>query len=411
MDVKKIRCDFPILKRELHGHPLIYFDNAATSQKPKQVINAIKEFYEKAYANIHRGVHDLSQIASEKYENAHKKVAEFINAKSQKELIFVRNTTEAINLVAKTYVSNLEKGSEIVTTLMEHHSNILPWIELADRKNIKVRFVDLTENGNLDFNDLKEKISDKTKLVAVNHISNVLGTINDVKKITNLAHENNALVLVDGAQSAPHMAVDVTALDCDFFAFSSHKMLGPTGIGALYGKKEILERLPPYQSGGGAIDRVDWMSQRKTCSTTWKGLPWKFEAGTPHIAGGIGFAKAIEYLENVGIKEIHTHEKKLTRYCLARIKDEVESIEIYGPKDPQKHAGIISFNIKNSLTYHEVAGVLNEYGIAVRSGFHCAQPLHKYLGSKGSVRASFYLYNTKEEIDKFINVLKTISKM
>ncbi|NIQ06778.1 MAG: cysteine desulfurase [Candidatus Korarchaeota archaeon] len=410
MDVEKIRRDFPILTRKIHDTPTIYLDNTATSQKPTKVINAVKNYYEKYNANIHRGIHDLSQEASEMYDKAHKTVAEFIHANSKKEIIFVRNTTEAINLVAKTFGTKLKRGDEILTTLLEHHSNILPWLALEKERGIKVKFVKVKENGVLDLEELKEKLTGKTKLIAITHISNVLGTILPVKEITKIAHEKGALVLVDGAQSAPHMSVDVNAINCDFFAFSGHKMLGPTGIGVLYGKEKLLNELPPYQRGGGAIDKVHWVSKRETCTIRWKSLPWKFEAGTPNIAGGIGLAEAVKYLESVGMDVIRNHERKLTSSALKQM-EEIDGVTIYGPKDPNKRAGILSFTIEGELNYHEVAGIFNEYGICVRSGFHCAQPLHEFLGSKGSVRASFYLYNTKSEVEQFLSVLTDISEM
>lgn len=412
MDLEKIRGDFPILDQEIHEAPLIYFDNTATSQKPIQVIDAVKEFYEKYNANIHRGIHELSQKASEIYENAHDKVAEFINAGGREELIFVRNTTEAINLIAHSFGRELREGDEVVTTLMEHHSNILPWEALAEKKDIKVKYLKVQENGTFSLDAFKEAITENTKLVTVTHVSNVLGTINNVKKIAQLAHNNGAYLLVDGAQSAPHMPIDVQEIDCEFFVFSAHKMLGPTGIGALYAKKEILSQLSPYQRGGGMVDSVTWKMETKECKPRWKKPPWKFEAGTPNIAGGIGFAEAVKYLEKIGMHEVREHEKKLTKYALDRMEDELRKIKIYGSKDAKIRGSILSFTVENSsLSYHDVATILNEYGISVRSGFHCAQPLHEYLGIDGTVRASFYLYNTKREIDKFINVLKKIEEM
>lgn len=412
MNPEEIKEDFPILLQEIHGQPLVYFDNAATSEKPTQVIEAVKEFYEKYNANIHRGIHNLSQKASELYENAHDEVAKFINAGGREEIIFVRNTTEAINLVAHSYGRKLHEDDEVVTTIMEHHSNILPWEVLAKRKGIKVKYVEVEENGTFNYDAFKEAITENTKLVTITHVSNVLGTINEVERVTQLAHNKDALILIDGAQSAPHMPVDVQEIDCDFFAFSGHKMIGPTGIGALYVKKKSLSRLSPYQEGGGMIDSVNWKAEEKKCSITRKGPPWKFEAGTPNIAGGIGFAEAVKYLEKIGMENIREHEKELTSYALDRIEDETEGVKIYGPRDPEIRGGILSFTVKNtSLSYHDVAAIFNEYGICVRSGFHCAQPLHEYLGSEGTVRASFYLYNTEKEVDKFINILKQIEKM
>lgn len=403
MNVKKIREDFPILKRKINGKPLIYFDNTATSQKPIQVINAIREFYEKHNANIHRGVHTLSQEASEMYEEAHDKVAKFINARGREGVIFVRNTTEAINLVAYSWgLNNLKEGDEIVATVMEHHSNIVPWQFLEQRKGVVLKFVDINDDGTLKMEDYEKLITEKTKLVTVTHVSNVLGTINDVVKIGKLAHEVNALFLVDGAQSVPHMPVDVRKIDCDFLAFSGHKMLGPTGIGVLYGKEELLQKMEPFLGGGDMIHEV-WLHK-----ATYNTLPWKFEAGTANIAGGVGLAAAIDYLEKIGMENIREHEKKLTEYALKKM--EIENIHIYGPLDVKIKGGVISFNIKD-LNPHDVAALLDEHGIAVRSGHHCAQPLMRRLGVNGTVRASFYIYNTKEEIDIFVEALEKIVKL
>lgn len=386
MDVERIREDFPILKRKINGHPLIYFDNTATTQKPVQVINAIKEFYEKYNANIHRGVHTLSQEASELYEKAHEKVADFINA-DWREVIFVRNTTEAINLVAN--ILDLEDG-EVVVSMMEHHSNLVPWQD----KNLKV--VNIKKDGTLDMEDLKEKITKKTKLVAITHVSNVLGTINPVEEIGKMAHEVGALFLVDGAQSVPHMPIDVRKMDCDFLAFSGHKMLGPTGVGVLYGKKDLLEELPPFLKGGDMISHV-WVDK-----ATWNELPWKYEAGTPNIAGGVGLGAAVDYLKSIGVENVRRHEEELVRYALDGLSS--LGVEIYGPEE---RGGLISFNL-DGIHPHDVAYFLDRKGIAVRSGHHCAQPLMRYFGIKGTVRASFYIYNTKWEIDKFLDVLKEV---
>ncbi len=401
IDIKKIREDFPILKRKVNNKPLIYFDNTATTQRPIQVINAIKEFYENYNANIHRGVHTLSQEASEAYEEAHEKVANFINAETWREIIFVRNTTEAINLVAYSWgFENLKEGDEIVTTIMEHHSNFLPWLMLSKRKNLKLKIVDINDDGTLNMEDLENKITKKTKLVAITHISNVLGTINPIKDIVKLAHDNNALIVVDGAQSVPHLPVDVKDLDCDFLVFSGHKMLGPTGIGALYAKEELLNEMNPFLFGGDMIKDV-WIDRAE-----WNDLPWKFEAGTSNIAGGIGFGAAIDYLNRIGMKNVREHELELVKYALKKMT-EVENIEIYGPP-AEKRGGVISFNIKG-LDMHDVAMFLDQEGIAVRSGGHCAHPLMRRLKLKGTVRASFYIYNTKEEVDYFTKVLSQIS--
>ena len=403
MDVEKIREDFPILRRKINGKPLVYFDNTATTQKPVQVINAVKEFYEKHNANIHRGVHTLSQEASEMYEEAHYKVAEFINARKKEEIIFVRNATEAINLVAYSWgMNNLKSGDEIVATVMEHHSNIVPWQFLEQKKGVVLKFVEINDDGTLKMEEYERLITDRTKLVTVTHVSNVLGTINDVIKIGKLAHEVGALFFVDGAQSVPHMPVDVKKIDCDFLAFSGHKMLAPTGIGVLYGKEEILKGMEPFLGGGDMIHEV-WLHK-----ATYNTLPWKFEAGTPNIAGGVGLAAAIDYLERIGMENVREHEKELTEYALKEM--EVEGVEVYGPLNVDIRGGVISFNIKD-LNPHDVAALLDEQGIAVRSGHHCAQPLMRRLGVKGSVRASFYVYNTKEEVDFFVQNVKRIIKM
>ena len=409
LDVEKIREDFPILSRKINGKRLIYFDNTATSQKPIQVINAIKEFYEKHNANIHRGLHTLSQEASELYEEAHDEVASFIGADGREEIIFVRNTSEALNLLAFTIgLKEVSESDEIIVTIMEHHSNLLPWFTLAKKVKAHLKIVDIKPDYTLNYEMFEELISDKTKIVAITHMSNVLGTINDVKKIARIAHENDALVIIDGAQSVPHLPVNVKELDIDFLAFSGHKMLGPTGIGVLYGRRDLLDAMPPFLLGGDMIRAVH-CDISGTCDVIWNKLPWKFEAGTPNIAGGIGLAEAVRYLRKIGMDNVRRHEEELTRYALRRMKEEFEGIiNIYGPSRVEVRGGIISFNVEG-LDPHEVALYLDEYGIAVRSGFHCAQPLHEMLGLKnGSTRASFYIYNTKEEIDIFITALREI---
>ncbi len=408
LDPYKIRGDFPILSRKIYGKNLIYFDNAATTQKPRQVIDAICNYYREKNANIHRGVHMLSQEASELYEEAHYKVAKFINASQAEEIVFVKNTTEAINLVAYSWgIKNLERGDEVLTTLMEHHSNIVPWYLLTHVKGVKVKVAGIKNDGTLDMDDLKGLINEKTRLVTVVHTSNFLGTINNVKEICKVAHEAGALVLVDGAQSVPHMPVNVKEINCDFLVFSGHKMLGPTGIGVLYGKREILEETPPFMGGGDMISEVHYASG---FSIKWNSLPWKFEAGTPNIAGGIGLSAAIEYLNRIGMENVRKHEREITNYTLRKIEDDLSKVKIYGPRKPSVRGGIISFNVEG-VGPHETALMLDEHGIAVRSGFHCTQPLHecKQVNAReGSVRASFYIYNTKEEVDKFINVMKKI---
>jgi cysteine desulfurase/selenocysteine lyase len=406
----KIREDFPILKREINGHPLIYFDNAATSQKPRQVIEAIKEFYEKHNANVHRAVHALSHEATELYESAHEEAAKFINADGVEEIIFLRGTTEAINFVAYSWgLRNLKRGDEVLLTLMEHHSNIVPWEILSKIKGFKVKYADVNEDGTLNYEALKEAISKKTKIVCLTHVSNVTGAINDIKQVAKTAHDHNALVLVDGAQSVPHMPVDVKDLDADFLAFSGHKMLAPTGIGVLYSKREILDYMEPFHGGGEMIREVSFNPATGRCSISWSGLPWKFEAGTPDICGGIGLMAAIKYLKTLGMENVKAHEHALTEYTLKRMQ-ECRKVKVYGPKEATNRCGIISFNIKG-FDSHDVALFLDSYGIMIRSGFHCAQPLHQRLKLPSSARASFYIYNTKEEIDQFIEVLKEMEQL
>lgn len=409
-DPYKIREDFPILKRKVNGQQLIYFDNAATSQKPKQVIEAIKNFYENHNANVHRAVHTLSQEASELYEMAHKEVANFINAKGIEEIIFVRGTTEAINLVAYTWgLHNLKKGDEVILTLMEHHSDIVPWEILSKINGFKIKYADVNGDGTLNYESLENLISRKTKIVCASHVSNVSGVINDVKRITKLAHEHNALALVDGAQSVPHLPVNVKDLDADFLAFSGHKMLGPTGIGVLYGKREILEEMPPFQGGGEMIRTVSYDALLKRCVITWNELPWKFEAGTPNVCGGIGLMEAVRYLRKLGMKDIAEHECKLTEYAMQRMQ-ECQKVKIYGPKDTSIKCGIIPFNVEG-FNSHDLALFLDNYGIMIRSGFHCAQPLHQVFKLQSSARISFNVYNTREEIDRLIEVLKEIEEI
>jgi len=410
MNVNLIRKDFPILEKTINGHKLIYFDNAASSQKPIQVIEAMRKFYLEEYSNVHRGVHTLSQRASELYEEARSIVAKFIGAE-ENEIIFVKNTSEAINLIAYSWaLQNLNKNDEILTTLMEHHSNITPWITLSKIKDLRVKFTNVKSNGELDYEDLESKITDKTKLVTVTHMSNVVGTINDIKRITKIAHEHDALVLVDGAQSVPHMPVDVKKLDCDFLAFSGHKMLGPTGIGVLYIRGEILEKLNPTMSGGGTIKSVKWKEAEKTCIIDWAIGPEKLEAGTPNIGGAIGLMAAIEYLNKIGMENVRKHECELVEHTIKRF-NELEKTKLYGPLNPKIRGGIISFSV-GELDSHQVALILDQFGIAVRSGYHCAQPLHQILGAKqGTARASYYIYNTQEEIDKMIEILKKVEEI
>ena len=409
LDPYKIREDFPILKRKINNHPLIYFDNAATTQKPKQVIEAIKEFYEKYNANVHRAIHTLSQESSELYENAHEEVAKFINADGMEEIIFVRGTTEAINLVAYAWgLRNLESEDEVLVTLKEHHSNIVPWEMLSKIRGFQVKYAEVNDDGTLNYESFENAISHKTKIVCLSHVSNVTGVITDVKRVAKIAHEYGALVLVDAAQSVPHLPVDVKDLDIDFLAFSGHKMLGPTGIGALYGKREILEEMKPFHGGGSMIKEVTFNTMTRHCSISLNDLPWKFEGGTPNICGGIGLMAAVRYLNDIGMENVKEHEGILTEYAIGHMQ-ECEKVKIYGPEDASLKCGILPFGVEG-LSSHDVALFLDSYGIMIRSGFHCAQPLHEKLRLKSSARASFYIYNTREEIDRLIEVLKEIER-
>jgi cysteine desulfurase/selenocysteine lyase len=396
MDVKELRKLFPILDQEVNGKPLVYLDSAATSQKPLPVIEAVNNYYREYNSNVHRGVHTLGTKATDAYEGAREKVRRFIGAKSTEEIIFTRGTTTAINLVAASYGrANLREGDEIVITYMEHHSNIIPWQQVAKQTGATLKYIPLQEDGTIRLEDVENTVTPNTKIVAVVHVSNVLGTINPVKQIAEIAHRNGAVIVVDGAQSTPHMKINVQELDCDFFAFSGHKMCGPTGIGVLYGKKALLEKMEPIEFGGEMIDFVGLYE------STWKELPWKFEGGTPIIAGAIGLGAAIDFLEEVGLDQIAKHEHKLAQYALEQMS-QIDGITIYGPKE---RAGLVTFNL-DDVHPHDVATVLDAEGIAVRAGHHCAQPLMKWLNVTATARASFYLYNTEEEIDKLVLALK-----
>ena len=400
-NINKVREDFPILSRQVYGKPLVYLDNAATTQKPLQVLDAMREEYLNVNANVHRGVHYLSQQATELHEAARETVRQFINARKTEEVVFTRGTTEAINLVAATFCqSQMQVGDEVLVTDMEHHSNIVPWQLQAAQRGIVVRHLPITDDGRLVCcDDIAAHLTERTKLVSIAHVSNVLGTVNPVRRIIEAAHEKGIPVLVDAAQSAPHMVIDVQQLDCDFLAFSGHKMYGPTGIGVLYGKEEWLDRLPPYQGGGEMIDRVSWEK------TTFERLPFKFEAGTPDYVATHGLATAINYLRSVGLDIIEAHETELARYCLEQLRS-IEGITIYG----SPITGPISFNVGN-IHHLDIGTLLDRLGIAVRTGHHCAQPLMTRLGIQGTVRASFALYNTKEEIDTFVAGLRRVVKM
>lgn len=397
---KDIKSYFPILNQEVNGHPLVYLDSAATSQKPIQVIEALSNYYHFDNSNVHRGVHTLGNRATESYEGAREKVRNFISAKSTQEIIFMRGTTTAINTVAQSYGSaNVQEGDEIVITYMEHHSNIIPWQQLAKQKGAVLKYVDLEEDGTLSLEKVRATITERTKIVSIMYVSNVLGTMNPIKEITQIAHDNGAIMVVDGAQAAPHLRLDVQDLDCDFLAFSGHKMCGPTGIGVLYGKKELLEQMEPVEFGGEMIDFVGLYD------STWKELPWKFEGGTPIIAGAVGLAAAIDFLEEIGLDEIEKHEHELASYAMDRMST-IKGLSIFGPKDPGERAGIVTFNL-DDVHPHDVATVLDMNGIAVRAGHHCAQPLMKWLQVTATARASFYVYNSVDDIDRLVAGLNT----
>ncbi len=407
LDPYRIREDFPILKTKVNGKQLVYLDNAATSQKPRQVINAISEYYRKYNANIHRGIYKLSEKATEKYVESKEKVAKFIGARGIEEIVYTRNTTEALNLVAIAWgEANIKEGDHILISEMEHHSNIVPWQLLAKRKKAKLDYVKINSETSLEMESLKEGLEKSPKIVSLTHVSNVTGTINEIKSIAKLVHESGALFLVDGAQSLPHMPVNVEDLSCDMLAFSGHKMLGPTGIGVLYARREILDSMPPFLGGGDMIKAVSYES------AIWNDLPWKFEAGTSNIEGGIGLGAAIDYLKRIGMQNIHEHEKALTEYALKRMS-EIRNVEVYGYglEKLEKRSGVISFSIKG-VHPHDIAQIFDSEGIAIRAGHHCAMPLVKKLISNGSVaRMSFYLYNTKEEVDKAIDAIIKVKKM
>ncbi len=406
LNVEKIREDFPILKRRLSGgKPLVYLDNAATTQKPLAVIDAIYDYYANYNSNIHRAVHQLAEEATLAFETTRKRVAEFINAKSTEEIIFTRNATEAINLVAYSWGrTNIKKDDKIVLTEIEHHSNIVPWQILAGEKNAKLEYIGVDDDGYLKMHQYKEYLgSNKVKLVSVTQMSNVLGTIVPVNEIIKMSHEKGIPVLIDGAQSVPHMAVDVQKMDCDFMAFSAHKMLGPTGVGILYVKQDLLEKMPPFMGGGDMIKEVH------KYETRYNDLPYKFEGGTPNIADVIGFSAAINYLNNIGMDKIREHEIELTKYAIEKIT-KVKGVTLYGPHNTKDRGGVVSFNI-GDIHPHDLATIMNDHGVAIRSGHHCAQVLMERLDVSATSRASFYIYNTKEEIDLFIDALEDARRL
>ena len=399
MDMAAVRREFPILAREVYGRPLVYLDNAATTQKPLCVLDAMRNEYLNVNANVHRGVHYLSQQATDLHEAARERVRQFVNARKTEEIVFTRGTTEAINLVASSFGDAMMKeGDEVIVSEMEHHSNIVPWQLQATKKGITLRVIPMTPDFKLDIEAFKKMINERTRMVSVTHVSNVLGTVNPIGQIVEIAHEYGIPVMVDAAQSAPHQALDVQALDCDFLAFSGHKMYGPTGIGVLYGKEEWLDRLPPYQGGGEMIDRVTWEK------TTFERLPFKFEAGTPDYVATHGLATAIDYMESLGLANIAMHEQMLGAYCREQMS-QVGGIHVYGGS-----GAVVSFNV-GEIHHLDIGTLLDRLGIAVRTGHHCAQPLMERLGVQGTVRASFALYNTREEVDALVAGIKRVAQM
>jgi cysteine desulfurase/selenocysteine lyase len=409
LDVESIRADFPVLDRQVGGDvttpgpgegddtPLVYLDNAATSHTPEPVVESIADFYRTYNANVHRGIHHLSQEASVAYEEAHDRVAEFVGADGREEIVFTKNTTESENLVAYAWgLAALGPGDNVVMTQMEHHASLVTWQQIGKKTGAEVRYVELDDDGTLDMDDAAAKIDDDTAMVSVLHVSNTLGTVNPVEALTELAHDHDAYAFVDGAQAVPHMPVDVGEIGCDFYAFSGHKMCGPTGIGVLYGKEAILDEMQPYLYGGEMIRSVTYEDSE------WEELPWKFEAGTPVIAQGIGLHAAVDYLEEIGMDRVHDHESALASYAYDRLT-EWDDVTVYGPPGEER-AGLVAFNL-DSVHAHDLSSILNEYGVAIRAGDHCTQPLHDELGAPASARASFYIYNTREEIDALVDAV------
>ncbi|HEU5317473.1 MAG TPA: cysteine desulfurase [Chloroflexota bacterium] len=407
LDVDAIRRDFPILSQEINGHPLVYLDNAGTSQKPRAVIQALVDYYERDNSNIHRANHTLGARATEKYEAARARTAQFIGAIDPREIVFTRNTTESINLVAYAWgMTNVKRGDEIVVTQMEHHSNLVPWQRLAELKGAHLKFVPLTPTHKFDVAAYKALLSEKTRLVAISHMSNVLGTITPVAEISRLAHDVGALVVVDGAQSAPHLPVDVRSLGCDFFAFSAHKMLGPTGVGVLWARFDVLDAMPPFLSGGSMIGQVQWQK------STWAPVPLKFEAGTPNVGDVIAFTAALDYLSAIGMANVRAHERELTDYALHVLKEDHPDLIVYGPSDLDVRGGVISFNMPDFHPHpHDVGQLLDDHGVAVRAGQHCCGPLHLALAAPASARASFYVYNTRADVEALSAGIQQVKKV
>ena len=403
LDVKEIREDFPIFKRKINNHPLVFLDSASTSQKPAQVIEAIKNYYEQHNANPHRSIYTLCDEATQIYEKSRGKVAKFVNAKNDKEIVFVRNTNEAMNILAYSYaMENLKEGDEILLTVMEHHANIVPW-QMLQKKGVKLKFVDINDDGTLKLDQLNELINKNTKIVSVTHKSNVLGTINPVKEIGKIAHDNGSIFVVDGAQSVPNMPVDVKDIDCDFLTFSGHKMLAPMNIGVLYGKEEMLEKMEPFMRGSDMIKEV------QLTESTWNDIPWKFEAGTPNVEGAIGLSAAIDYLNKIGLDDVQKHEEMLTGYTIDKL-NELQGVKLVADGNAKLRNGVISFHI-GGVHSHDIAYILDEFAVAIRSGHMCCQPLMRRLGVQSVARASFYLYNTKEDVDVFVEGLEKVKKV
>lgn len=399
IDEEAIRKDFPILSQKVNGERLAYLDNAATAQRPNPVLKRLMNFYQNDNANVHRGVHTLAERATSEYEDARKEVQKFIHAKSDSEIVFTKGTTDSLNLIASTFgEQHIHAGDEIVISIAEHHSNLVPWQQLAIKKRATLKFIELTADGELDLDDASRKITDNTKIVAVTHASNVLGTVSPLKQLAEIAHEHGAVFVGDGAQAVPHFPVDVQDLDVDFYAFSGHKMMSPMGIGVLYGKQELLDGMPPYQYGGEMISEVF------RDHTIFAEPPYKFEAGTQNVAGAIGLGAAIDYLNQIGLNNIQEHEQKLVANLLPRLES-MDDVVVYGPKDPEKHSGVISFNI-HGLHPHDAATALDMDGVAVRAGHHCAEPLMKDLGIVATARASFYLYNNMDDVDQLVDAIK-----
>ncbi len=401
IDPTVLRADFPALHQDVSGHPLVYFDNAATTQKPRAVLDALEHYYEHDNANVHRGIHELSRRATDAFEAARIRVASWVNAPNVSELVWTRGTTEGINLVAHAWgLSNLRRGDEVVVSIMEHHSNLVPWQLVCGYTGAVLRHIDIDDDGRLRLDQLADLLSDKTKVVSIGHVSNSIGTVNPVREIVDLAKTVGALTVIDGAQGAPHLPVDVQEIGCDFYAFSGHKMCGPTGIGALWGRRELLESMAPYQGGGEMISVVEMEE------STWAAVPHKFEAGTPNIAGAVGFAAAVEYLEDVGREAIRSHELELTRYAMDRL-GELPWIRIFGPPEPEARSGVVAFEVEGAHP-HDVSTILDSEGIAIRAGHHCTQPLMRRLGVPATSRASFYVYNAESEVDRMISALHIV---